>query len=540
VTVDSVEVASLAGAALISELRSYVGLTDEDASLLARFHAVARPSFPAIADEFYAVVRMHAGAFAALKDEAQARRLHASLQVWLSELLMGPYGEEFLRRHARIGEVHVRVGLEIRYVVTAMSRVRGSLQRIATTELRDPAERAATILAIGKVCDLDLGILVESYKNDLLDRLSRARRKEEQAIRSQLDVRKRLLEDVQQAADVVLLGLDASGHVVVANPKAEHLLGRTRDEMIGEDVFDVLFGDRASFMRGSLLSALQGEAVELEAEVQTRAGKGRVFRWHATPHRASEADALTLVVVGVDVTKERHFERRARHNERLAAAGALAAGLAHEIRNPLNGASLHLSVIERGLARSLDVPGPMKEAADVLRAEIRRLGGLVTDFLEVARPKPLVLVDCDLNGLAQGVRTLLGPEAEQRKVALTVEAFPFPVMARVDVERTKQVLVNLVRNALDAVKEGGEVIIRVRRLPEHVEIDVADDGVGVSDANAPIFDAFFTTKDRGTGLGLSIVQRIVTDHGGEVSFASRPGSTVFTVRLPCEPARSLL
>jgi signal transduction histidine kinase len=102
------------------------------------------------------------------------------------------------------------------------------------------------------------------------------------------------------------------------------------------------------------------------------------------------------------------------------------------------------------------------------------------------------------------------------------------------------VLVNLVRNALDAVKDDGAVAIRVRRLPEHVEIDVADDGAGVPDTSAPIFDAFYTTKDRGTGLGLSIVQRIVTDHGGEVSFSSRPGSTVFTVRLPVEPARSLL
>lgn len=172
--------------------------------------------------------------------------------------------------------------------------------------------------------------------------------------------------------------------------------------------------------------------------------------------------------------------------------------------------------------------------------KIRRLGGLVSDFLEVARPKPLVLVDCNLNDLAQGVRTLLAPEAETRRVTLSVEPFPFPVPIRIDVERTKQVLVNLVRNSLDAVRDEGTVAIRVRRLPEHVEVEVFDDGMGVPDPQAPIFDAFYTTKDRGTGLGLSIVQRIVTDHGGEVSFTSQPGSTVFTVRLPCAPAQSLL
>jgi signal transduction histidine kinase len=182
----------------------------------------------------------------------------------------------------------------------------------------------------------------------------------------------------------------------------------------------------------------------------------------------------------------------------------------------------------------------MREAADVLRAEIWRLGRLVTDFLEVGRPKPLVRAACDLNGLAESVRSLLAPEADARRIALSVNPFAFPVVAVVDVERTKQVLVNLVRNAVDAVKEGGSVVVGVRRLPDHVEIDVTDDGQGLADPDAPIFDAFYTTKDRGTGLGLSIVQRIVTDHGGEVSFSSRPGSTVFTVRLPAEPAQSVL
>lgn len=392
--------------ALLAELRSYVGLTPADEKRLASFRVTAEPHFRAIADEFYAVIRTHPGAFAVLADEAQAERLHATLQVWLGELLGGSYDEAYVEKHARIGQVHVRVGLELRYMVTAMSRVRAALQQVAANALvADPSVSAATILAIARICDLDLAIMLESYKDDLVGRVERARVKEQDSMRSQL---------------------------------------------------------------------------------------------------------------------------------------AIAAGLAHEIRNPLNGASLHLSVLERGLARFAEVPVPMREAAEVLRAEIRRLSGLVTDFLEVSRPRPLVLADCDLNALATSVHTLLAPEAEQRRVTLALEPFATPVLARVDIERTKQVLVNLVRNALEAVKDGGAVSIRVRRLAEHVEIEVADDGAGVPDPNAPIFDAFYTTKQGGTGLGLSIVQRIVTEHGGAVSFSSQPGSTVFTVRLPAEPAQSLL
>jgi PAS domain S-box-containing protein len=528
-------------AELLAELRSYVGLTDEDAALLARFRPMAAPNFSAIADDFYAVIRMHAGAYAVLKDEEQARRLHASLQVWLGELLSGTYDQAYVGRHARIGEVHVRVGLDLRYVVAAMSRVRVALQHLASDALlADPEVSLATRMAIARICDLDLAILLESYKDDLVGRLDRARASEQAAIRSQLDDRKRLLEDVQQAAGVVLLGLDAAGRVVIANPKAEQLTGYARDEMAELDIFELLFGDRASSVRASLLAAARGEPVELEAEARTRSGKTRTLRWHAAAHRASDQLAPTIVVVGVDVTKERELEKRARQNERLATTGALAAGLAHEIRNPLNGASLHLSVIERGLSRTAEVPAEMREATDVLRAEIWRLGRLVSDFLEVGRPRPLVRAECDLNELARATRTLLSPEAEARRVSLVVQPFPFPVVVEVDVERTKQVLVNLVRNSLDAVKEGGLVSIGVRRLPEHVEIDVTDDGPGVTDPHAPIFDAFYTTKDKGTGLGLSIVQRIVTDHGGEVSFSSRPGSTVFTVRLPAESAQSVL
>jgi signal transduction histidine kinase len=260
----------------------------------------------------------------------------------------------------------------------------------------------------------------------------------------------------------------------------------------------------------------------------------RAVRWHVTTRQRSEAQARVFVAAGIDSTHERELERQARQNERLAAAGGLAAGLAHEIRNPLNGATLHLSVLERAIARSSSLPPSAREATEVLRAELKRLSALVTDYLEVARPKPLARVMYDVNTIACSVESLLQPEAETRRISLTVDPFPFPAIALLDVERTKQVLINLMRNAIEAVDEGGHVVVRVRRLPQNVEVDVIDDGPGIEDPKAPIFDAFYTTKERGTGLGLSVVHRIVSDHGGSIRFDSRPGSTVFTVRLPIQ------
>lgn len=517
---------------LLEELRSYVGLTDEDIETLARFRPLAEPHFAAIADEFYAIVRMHEGAFDVLKDEAQAQRLHTSLQAWLGELLGGPFDAKFVERHARIGRVHVQVGLQLRYVVTAMSRIRVSLQRIAFERLPDGAASDAR-LAIERVCDLDLAIMLESYKDDFVGRVERAKAVESEAVRQRLDARRRLYSDALDAADVAVLAFDAQGALALANRKSEHLTGWTMDDLAEGGPFELLFGDRAKSMREVWLGAVGESPVEIETDVRTRAGKTRIVRWHASSHRRPDGESM-LIAVGVDVTHERELERRARQNERLAAAGALAAGLAHEIRNPLNGASLHVAVLDRALARTDRVPPAAREAADVLRGEIKRLGSLVTDFLEVARPKPLARVECDANEVANSVSALLRPEAAARKVSFSVDLFPFPASAHLDVERIKQVLVNLVRNAIEAVGEGGHVAMRVRRLPRHVEIDVMDDGPGIPDPDTPIFDAFFTTKERGTGLGLSIVHRIVTDHGGDVTFTSRPGSTVFTVTLPSD------
>jgi PAS domain S-box-containing protein len=518
--------------ALLEELRSYTGFTARDAELLRALHDRAAPHFCAIADDFYAVIRMHAGAFAALKDEAQARRLHASLQVWLGELLGGSYDPAWALRQAHVGEVHVRVGLELRYMVTAMGRVRVSLQRVAAEVLGEP-ESVDTQGAIARICDVALAVMLESYKDDHLRRLERVAQREQDALRTKMDERAWLTREALSNAGMAVIVVDGAGHLVLANPKATDLVGYAEDELAELDVLAVLFGADATRARDALLVATGAGELDVESELQTRAGRTRLVRWRGAADRSEGAsDVRRVILFGVDLTQERELERRARQNERLAAAGALAAGLAHEIRNPLNGASLHVSVLERALARAPGVAPEAREAVDVLRNEIRRLGALVTDFLDVARPKPLTRTECDVAELAKSVLALLLPEAAERRIELRLEPFPFPAAANMDGERIKQVLVNLVRNGIEAVEDGGHVVVRVRRLPGDIEVDVVDDGPGIPEPDAPIFDAFYTTKDRGTGLGLSIVQRIVSDHGGDVSFVTGTGGTSFTFRVP--------
>jgi signal transduction histidine kinase len=268
----------------------------------------------------------------------------------------------------------------------------------------------------------------------------------------------------------------------------------------------------------------------------TASGGHRLVRWQLSEVAArSDEDPVTFAV-GIDVTEEREAQRRAMRTERLAAVGTLAAGLAHEVRNPLNSASLQLQVLKRRIGRGETTPESLSGVIQVVDSEIRRLDHLVKDFLAFARPTPLDLRATDLNALVSAVTDLLRPECAAAEVSVELTLDPGVGTVQADRDRFRQVLLNVVRNAIEAI--GCRGAIRVRTCPADARGDVAilieDDGPGFPE-DAPIFDAFYTTKEHGTGLGLSIVHRIVAEHGGSIGVESRPGFTRFSIRLP-QPA----
>ena len=171
------------------------------------------------------------------------------------------------------------------------------------------------------------------------------------------------------------------------------------------------------------------------------------------------------------------------------------------------------------------------ETSEVVGGEIRRLGLLVEEFLQFARPQALRLGRCGLRATLAEVVSLLEPELQALGVRLEVVPGP-EVEAEIDAERIKQVLHNLLRNAAEAAGASGRVRVSVGRRDAGGLVEVEDDGPGLPPDGAQIFEPFYTTKPGGTGLGLAIVHRIVTDHGGTVDFESAPGRTRFTVFLP--------
>ena len=220
--------------------------------------------------------------------------------------------------------------------------------------------------------------------------------------------------------------------------------------------------------------------------------------------------------------------------EKLAVAGTFAAGLAHEIRNPLNSIALQLSILERRAAPlESTLAREMGDLLAVIREEVKRLDNLVGDFLAFSGSGRIQHRSASLDALVDEVSLLLQPEARATGVRLERRRpeSPLPEM-RLDVEKMKQVLINLIRNAIEAQPQGGKVVVGSERRDGHACVAIQDEGPGLP-AGVDVFQLFVTTKAQGTGLGLPIAQQIVLEHGGEIHAESVPGTgALFTIRLP--------
>lgn len=227
-------------------------------------------------------------------------------------------------------------------------------------------------------------------------------------------------------------------------------------------------------------------------------------------------------------------QERIIRSEKMAVLGTFASGLAHEVRNPLNSIALQLSILERRIGRcEADLAEEMAELVAVIREEVRRLDSLVGDFLLFSRADRIQHAPASLDALVDEVMRLLRPEARAVGVTLRREHCGEPAPSlEVDAEKMKQVVINLVRNAIEAMPEGGVVTVENGIVDGQVRLVVRDTGPGLPDG-LDVFQLFVTTKPKGTGLGLSIVQQIVLQHGGDVTAASEPGrGATFTITLP--------
>ena len=372
-----------------------------------------------------------------------------------------------------------------------------------------------------------------AFLDKLLARLRRIQPEDVEAFFVELARDKRFLETIFNAIREGVIVTDTAGTVIYLNDAAGLLFGLDPAAALGRPLAENISGLRWKEL------AQGREVVTRDIEVFHPAH--RVLNFYVVPLLAEDDDKpghrqhAGYALIMRDFTERHRAAQETLESERIAALQLLAAGVAHEIGNPLNSLTIHLQLLERRLRKLPDhQQDTLLHPLEVAQEEIKRLDTIVTQFLRAIRPAPLQRAPHDLNSLVRDAAEFLGPELKSRNILLELEPAPGLPVLEVDQDQLKQAFYNIVKNASEAMKQGGLLKIRTGSDNEWVNIHFADTGGGMTqEAMARIFEPYFTTKQSGSGLGLMITQRIVRAHGGEVVIESDPGNGLkLTIRLP--------
>jgi len=368
------------------------------------------------------------------------------------------------------------------------------------------------------------------FLEKLVTRLDRVEPGEVQQIVTRLIREKGLLEQVFESLQEGVIVLDPGGVIDFVNRAACQFFGLDPERANGQPL--------SSQVRGLDWTSLGRPGRTVSRDLEVFYPENRYLNFYLSPIESSDGEVETVgyVMLVRDLTRTRAEAEQTLESERLNALTLLAAGVAHEIGNPLNSLDIHLQLMERKLRKlpSGDRKG-LEENLTTARGEIQRLDSILRQFLHAVRPSVPHREPCDIHALIRDSVKLLEPELSSRHIAVELDFPPGLPPASLDGPQFQQVFYNLIRNAYQALAgDDGRITIRTRHNDYEFLIVIEDNGSGISPEHmGSLFEPYRTTKASGTGLGLLIVRRIVREHGGEIALESEEHvGTRVTIHLP--------
>lgn len=337
--------------------------------------------------------------------------------------------------------------------------------------------------------------------------------------------------DILASMDAGVMTTDRSGQITSINPRGLELTG------LGESCLRQPLTEIGAEHR--LLAQIAQEVNEHQQAIRDRdytvssLGHKQTLRAGCTPLRDPRGEEIGTVIHVRDVSERALMEERLRRMERYMGLGSLAAGLQHEIKNPLSALSLHIQLLDERLEQSVP-DAEVHEILEVLQTEVARINEVLEGFRTYASLSELGRSSVDMKSLLEKLIRLLRPQTSRQGIAMEFEfksGVPGTLLA--DSGRMEQVLLNLALNAIAAMPEGGRLTFRLEADEHQLRIGVADTGHGIpAEIHPYVFDPYFTTRHDGTGMGLALCDKIVRQHGGTIDFQSSAEGTEFTIELP--------
>jgi len=371
----------------------------------------------------------------------------------------------------------------------------------------------------------------------LIDRLDRVDPKSLQVHFLRLAQERGLLETIFQSIQEGVIVINGTGKLTYANRAAENLIGFSMETANGRPVSRYL--REIDWERVLQLDTAEWSKL-ISQEIEVTYPEHRFLNLYVVPLSFSQQDETGAVIILRDVMDQRRQEADMLETERLNAVKLLAAGVAHEIGNPLNALNIHLQLLEREIRNlSEDHRKNLEELAEIARTEVSRLDLIITQFLRAVRPSRPKLVLSRVEELLKETLSLLRQEVQDRKIHVELDCPESLPKIRLDRNQIKQAFFNIIRNALQAMPDGGALRISLSFSDRFLAVTFQDTGVGIKREDfGRIFEPYYTTKPSGSGLGLMIVQRIVQDHGGQIEVLSKQDTgTHITVLLPLAERR---